>query len=145
MNTFKIFLICGIAVFILAPDVTAQTKQNIGINAPSEGHIISSAAIELRLTKEEPDQRGTNVENIYTITVDFADPDRNDGQSYWIHYSLDGQRIEIFKNQQLPFSLKRNFRGQLSGEHEIKIELEDPVADIVVASKTITVTVTHNQ
>jgi len=48
-----------------------------------------------------------------------------------ILYYLDGVIAAEFNEQSLPFSFKRNFKGNKNGAHNIKIEVLDAVGNLV--------------
>ena len=89
-----------------------------------------AVGMSVNLQKMEKDDRGTDVENIYTITVDYSGS-RAEGKTYNILYYLDGVYVEEFKGLMLPYSFTRNFKGQTDKAHEIRIDLEDKKLRIV--------------
>ena len=105
--------------------------------------LINSVAISVSTQRMKPDDRGTDVSNIYTISVDCKDK-RNNGTSFNIFYYLDGVYVEKFNGQMLSFSFTRNFKGQLDKSHEIRIDLEDKDQRIV-ARQVVLIDVKHNK
>ena len=99
-------------------------------------------AIQVELVQMPHDDAGTDVRNIYTISI------KNTGGElkapYAIVYILDGEPLEIFRNQPLPFSFKRNFKGQTPGRHEIKIIIEGQ-NELFLASQAVNVDVVKNK
>ncbi len=79
--------------------------------------------------------------NIFNFTVDYADSTAIDKtKKYSVRYFLDNRFDGEFKNQVIPFSFTRNFRGQAAGSHEVKIEVEDSGKN-VLASGVVSVKV----
>ncbi len=92
--------------------------------------------IKVQFVKEPVDEKGTDTTNIYTIQIYYADRKGVPAQPYTIIYFLDGRFEVDFKNQTLPFSFKRDFKGQSPGRHVIRIEIED-VSENNLASATL--------
>jgi len=92
--------------------------------------LVESVGLSVNVQKMEKDNRGTDVENIYTITVDYQGK-RAEGRTYNILYYLDGVYAGEFKGKMLPYSFTRNYKGQLDKAHEIRIDLEDSKLRIV--------------
>jgi hypothetical protein len=109
--------------------------------AQTEAPLAANIGLKLTLTKMKPDDKGTDVSNIYTIAVEYQNQEP-DGLPYNIIYYLDGNYVEEFRNQTLPFSFTRDFRGQLEKPCDIRIDLESPELKIV-GRQTATVTVDH--
>lgn len=97
--------------------------------------LIQSVAVEVSTDKMKEDNRGTDVRNIYTIVVERVDK-KAEGP-YNILYYLDGRYVEEFKSQTLPFSFTRNFKGQLDGAHEVRLDIEN--GDLKVVGRQVTV------
>lgn len=91
--------------------------------APAEAAV--TFPIKLQMIREPLDEKGTDTTNIYTIQVDYAGPKGVVPQPCTIIYFLDDRFEEEFKNQALPFFFRRDFKGQLPGQHVIRIEIED--------------------
>ena len=127
------FIFCSITSSF-AQDIQQSQKQDIVVKKP--------LSINLTLLKEPEDQRGTDVTNIYNIKVDYTSPESVQNQIYDAAYFVDGRLAEEFKSRSLPFTLKRNFKGLVSGTHEIKIEILDS-QEQVLAAKTVTLEVVH--
>lgn len=95
--------------------------------------------ISLTLQQMREDDRGTDVSNIYTISVDYTNQN-NEGGIFNLMYFEDGRYVQEFKGITLPFSFSRNYKGLTQGAHEVRIDLED--MDLrIVGRKTSTVTV----
>ena len=105
--------------------------------------IITPFPIRLDLINEPKDDKGTDVSNIYNLTVNFADAQYANDNLYTIMYFIDNRPLEEFKGQRLPFYLKRNYKGLEDGSHQIKIDVEDGKGN-VLASNTATVHVHHH-
>ena len=105
--------------------------------------IITPFPISLELINEAKDDKGTDVSNIYNLTVNFADPIYANDNLYTIMYFVDDRPLEEFKGQRLPYSLKRNYKGLEDGDHQVKIDVEDGKGN-VLATKTATVHVHHD-
>jgi hypothetical protein len=112
---------------------------SVVLTAASEP-VVRPVSIDVSLEKMRPDERGTDVRNIYTVTIDDTDTEEASDETYRIIYYLDDRFVEDFENQSLPFSFTRNFKGQKTGFHEIQIDLEDK-EEIIVARGTVTVRV----
>ena len=111
---------------------------NYGIFNTQSVDALNTFNITVKLTREP----ATDIErqDIFTITVDYAAPAATSGQTYNILYFLDDRFEEEFKAQSLPFSFKRNLRGQNTGTHTVRIDIEDN-QDHVLASSTVGVDV----
>ncbi len=127
MIKFTIFLLVAASLFF--PSLVLSETTIKQINQPS---------IIIELLKEPADDKGTDVTNVYEVKV--FDMTGQASQQYSVVYLFDGRVMEVFKNQNLPFSFKRNFKGQTRGSHEIKIIIEAP-GDFLVASQTMTMEV----
>jgi hypothetical protein len=103
----------------------------LGISFPLEAPAQSSPDININFVPEAPDDYGTDVRNIYRVDVVFADPDSATSDKFKILYYLDGVIAAEFKEQALPFSFKRNFKGKQNGTHNIKIEVLDAGGNLV--------------
>lgn len=102
----------------------------------SEAVYIESVKMDVASAKMSQDDKGTNVDNIYTFTVDYQGKQLK-ADVYNVLYYLDGNYVEEFKNQKLPFTIKRDFRGQLDGAHEIRFDLETSDLKIIGRQKTV--------
>lgn len=124
-------LISGFLLNLFSGVLLAQNQldNNVLLSVP--------ALLELKLTKGEPDNRGTNIKNVYEIEINSTNQAIKNMKGCVILYYLDGRFVEEFKSQGLPFSFKRNFSGQIIGVHEIKIQMEGANED-VLANGTIT-------
>ena len=112
-----------------------QTAVKIDEPAPKQPVlIITPFPIILNLDKESKDQRGTDVANIYNLTVNFADAQYANDNPYTIMYFVDDRPLEEFKGQRLPFVLKRNYKGLAEGDHQIKIDVEDGKGDVLATA-----------
>lgn len=112
------------------PSASPTTRDNIQFN------------ITLGLHQREADNKGTDVTNIYAITVALESPTaytKSYTNKYTIVYYVDGRMTEAMAGS-LPFSFERNYKGLLPGSHEIKVEVEDG-ADHVLARKNIQIDV----
>jgi len=127
------FIFCLIAFSYAQNAQEGQKKKSV---------VAKPFSIKLNLLKEPEDKRGTDVKNIYNIQIGFADKNLGADQKYDVAYFVDGRLVEELKNQSLPFSLKRNFKGFISGPHEVKIEILDG-AENVLSSAKITLEVVH--
>ena len=87
--------------------------------------------IKVELFRAQEDFKGTDSANIYTVEVGYANEGYVSDQLYMIVYFLDGHPVEGFDNKILPFSFRRNFRGQVEGIHEVKIELHDKDGNVL--------------
>jgi hypothetical protein len=105
--------------------------------------LIRSIPIKVTLHKMNADGRGTDVENIYTIVVEYTKKDNVQG-SYNILYYLDDVYTDEFKARSLPYSFARNFKGQDDRVHTIRIDLEDRDLKIV-GRQTATINVQHKK
>ena len=146
MKNFIIFLIINYVIcFGYLNIYVGQTTVQADEPTPKQpALIITPFPIALSLDKESKDQRGTDVTNIYNLTVNFADAKYSNDNVYTIMYFIDDRPLEEFKGQRLPFTLKRNYKGLAEGDHEIKIDVEDGKGN-VLATKTATVHVSHNK
>lgn len=107
----------------------------------TEAPLVRSVDIAVSTAKMKEDGRGTNVDNIYTFTVE--DPGKTAaGQTFNILYYLDDRYVEEFKSQTLPFSFTRNFKGQPDRAHDIRIDIEDQDLRIV-GRQTVKINVSH--
>lgn len=105
------FLILGAATFSWTQEVEKAPPVIIRQSFP----------LRVELTQWQPDEKGTDITNMYKINIS-AGPGADPSDVYTIAWYLDGRRVEIFKNKKLPFSLDQNFKGLPTGEHEIKVE-----------------------
>ena len=96
--------------------------------------------IKVDLAKIEKDDRGTDVRNMYTININFADKDFQTTETVNILCSIDGIADVEFKDKAVPFSFNRDFRGLTAGKHDLKIEIENKNKEIA-ASKTVSFSV----
>ncbi|HPB68779.1 MAG TPA: hypothetical protein PLT76_08035 [Candidatus Omnitrophota bacterium] len=103
----------------------------LGIFFPLEAPAQSSPDININFVQEAPDDYGTDVRNIYRVDVVFSDPGSAMSDKFKILYYLDGVIAAEFNEQSLPFSFKRNFKGNKNGAHNIKIEVLDAVGNLV--------------
>ncbi len=138
MTRILFLVICGL-IFVLN-GVRVQA-------AVPESNIIQEALqitpqIEIYLSQNGDDIKEPKRKNIFTIHVVYpSDYQGNTESRYRILFYLDG-RVDIkFENQGLPLTFAQNFRGQLPGRHEIRIDLEDLAGLNVLATKTIAVEV----
>lgn len=96
--------------------------------------------MSLTLTQMEPDFRGTDVRNIYTLGANVEDPNVTAGNTYDITMLIDGEWAENFDNQVIPFSVTRNFKAYVPGEHLISILVFDAKGS-ELANESISLTV----
>ncbi|HOY10344.1 MAG TPA: hypothetical protein PLB05_09770 [Candidatus Omnitrophota bacterium] len=101
------------------------------IFSPFEAPAQSSPDIDINFVQEAPDDYGTDVRNIYRVDVVFATPGSATSDKFTILYYLDGVIAAEFNEQSLPFSFKRNFKGNKNGAHDIKIEVLDASGNLV--------------
>lgn len=120
---------------IVSPSVWPQEvidSQNIFIQ--------QAIPLNIELIKEPPDDRGTDVRNIYTFNVNG--PQYALDIPFLIFVQVDNIVVKEFKNQKLPLSFKWNLKGLTTGQHTIKFLLEDKKGN-KFASQSITVEVVH--
>ncbi len=98
--------------------------------------------VTLNLVQEEPDKKGTDITNIYTVEIQADQPADVEGRTFEIVYFLDDIVIQRFDQQTLPFSFKRNYKGKKPGAHKIRVELLDENGN-KVAQKSVTVNVVY--
>lgn len=103
--------------------------------------LIETVAIEVKAEKMPPDERGTDVENIFNFQVAYADAVSRESV-YNVLFYLDGNYTAEFKNVKLPYHFSWNFKGQSDKLHEIRVDLEDAQLRIV-GRKTVDVNVRH--
>lgn len=109
--------------------------------AQSNPPLVKVTAIKVIAKKMAPDERGTDVENIYNFVVDYAGQPQTK-QSYNLLFYMDGKYVTEFKNVTLPYAFARNFKGQADKPYEIRVDLE--TADLKIAARqTITINVKH--
>lgn len=114
---------------------------SLGAGPTVEAVYVNSVPIEVTASQVPADDRGTEVDNMRTLVVDYAGTTRG-ADTYNILIFIDGQYTEEFKGQTLPHSFKRDFRGLTDGAHEVRIDLE--AADLsIVGRKTVVVNVAH--
>lgn len=134
MKRIKFLIFVWTALMTLPGFVFAQTIVQESIQP--------RAKIKVELIKGKRDDVGTDVSNIYTVLI------KNEGEAisapYAIVYFLDGKVTEVFRNQPLPFSFKRNFKGQAPGRHELKIVIEG-ANDMVIDSDSVNVDVVKSE
>lgn len=126
---FLSIFISGIILNFFSGNLLAQDQfnKNVILSVP--------ALLELKLIKGEPDNRGTDIKNVYAIEINPLDKALGNMKGGAILYYLDGHFVEKFSSQTLPFSFKRNFSGQTTGVHEIKIEIEGANEEILASGK----------
>lgn len=105
-----------------------------------QAKLIETKAVTLSASKMREDDRGTDVSNIYTIVVEPVDQESSG--PYNILYFLDGAYVEEFKDEMLPYSFSRNFKGQNDGQHEVRIDIESKDLRIVARQVTV-INVSH--
>lgn len=126
----KVILTVLFLSLIANPALAGQTVAGENVN-----NIIRPLSIQMNKQQEEPDKKGTDVTNIYTIEVSaLAGAESN--KEYLIVYYLDGRFEEDF-SATLPYSFKRNFKGHVAGQHEIKIDIEDGQNNILATQTMI--------
>ncbi len=123
---FSVFLLSVISFSPVWAQETARGK-NMIIQQPF--------SLKVELIKEPPDDKGTDVANVYTIRIQGVDSKAASQQAFTFLYYLDGRFAGKFSSQTLPFSFKRNFSGQTTGVHEIKIEIEGAGEEILASGK----------
>lgn len=95
--------------------------------------ILAAFPVNISLVNMPPDDRGTDVTNIYTIVVNFADPKYATNAAYKIVYFEDDRLAETFDSKTLPFSMMRNYKGFVPGDHTIKFHIMDGLGNILTA------------
>jgi len=107
---------------------------------PASADAAPSFKIQLALSRDHDDITVfPERKNIFTIHV-FTDPAIPSASAvYNILYYLDERYETEFKNERLPFSFKRNLRGQESGRHEIRVDMETLDGKTVLSTEKITV------
>jgi hypothetical protein len=114
-----ILMVCSIILFSFNGTVSsAQT-----ISTPQA--VAPLFSISIKLSGESGDKKGTDVLDVYNVRIDFANKQDINSNAYNIIYYLDDIFQDQFKNQTLPFVFKKNFKGQRTGKHVIRIVLED--------------------
>ena len=131
----KNFFVSAIIVGLMCCGVYAQEQSAV---------IWTPFPINIASTLEPKDDKGTDVTNIYTFNVNFADAKYANNNIYTIMYFEDGRPLEEFKGQRLPFVLKRNYKGLEAGDHKIRIDIEDGKGNVLATNLT-TVHVTHEK
>lgn len=135
MRTSSVGIVIAMIVLWAAGPTGAQLQQ-------PEAPYVQSVDMAVAVEKMAPDTRGTDVDNIYTFTLDYTDGiDRR--STYNLIFYLDGVYGAEYKGIQLPYQFSRDFKGQLDGSHEIRLDLEDATL-MIVGRKTVVVNVNHN-
>lgn len=136
MKQLNIFMAVVIILFVAAvcPSAYPLTQQ--------EAPFINNVSITLVLEKMKNDDRGTDVSNIYNITVDYTDKVKRQ-RAYNVMFYLDGVYTDEFKNQTLPFTFAKNFKGQMDAAHEIRVDLENRDDLTIVGRQTAAINVAH--
>jgi len=107
----KLVIFIGIGVLASAASSTAGSAE-----------VFKAAPPVLEVAKMAPDDRGTDVSNIYIFQVNRPGGDQQNG-TYIIFFYLDGQLYKRFYDQRLPFTFVQNFKGLNSGPHQLKAEV----------------------
>ena len=94
------------------------------------GQTVVSDTINVSIERYEDSTQAQ--QKIFMINVNSATLSSN--LSYTILFYLDNRYVQEFKNQVLPFYFKENFSGQLPGDHQIKIEVEDNNGHVLAAA-----------
>ena len=105
---------------------------------------VASAPVEVELTKNFAlaDNKGTNVSQVYVFTAQNTRQNAKPDQQYIVIFYLDGEILEGFRDQTLPVSIKKNFKGLRTGKHEIRVDVEDNSNNgAVLSSQTTTINI----
>lgn len=98
--------------------------------------------LDIEAVKLKPDDKGTNINNAYKFTLDLKVPDKTKVGPHHIAYFINGEGMELFYSETLPFTITRDFRGMEAGNYTIKIGIEDDDGKLVVSQST-SITVSH--
>ncbi len=100
-------------------------------------------ALKLDMSNAPADSVGTDVSHIYIFTArnagaDAEEDENGNSQSYIVIFYLDDIFLEGFRDQTLPVSIKKNFQGLTTGQHRIRVDIEDnDNSGKVVATQTV--------
>jgi len=115
-------LVLGTLLGILLGSVPGMCADDAETQDPEV--LLPPDPFSITMSKMTPDDRGTDVTDIYTFEVAAATEDVPI-TGYMIVYHLDGRPVKDFPDSRLPFSFSRNLKGVTPGAHEIVVELED--------------------
>lgn len=133
------FIMMLIVIFSMMGVVLAQQVLEV---QKEDTKIYANFPINISINQMQPDGVGTDVENIYTIKVDYQSDKFRNKNTYTIMSYLDSVPVDGFKSQNLPFEFTRNYKAHADGPHEIKINVEDGHGH-VLATSSLTITVKH--
>lgn len=137
LRILLIFLfVFSVESFSFAQTVIKQVDRNL------KPPVSKPVSFQFVLMKEKEDKKGTDVRNIYNITVESKDGSSKAGQPYRVLFFVDDRLEENFGKKPLPFSFKKNFKGFKTGGHTLQIKLEDD-NDNVVMSENVVLDVIH--
>ena len=114
--------------------------EGISLTQAEEGSLYAVFNITINLFREPATE--AEQKNIFTITVAYpGSPSQaitiQSQSAHNVLYFLDDRFEAEFKAVTLPFSFKRNFRGQSPGVHTVRIDIEDG-NDNVLATSMVT-------
>ena len=132
-------------IFICAITLSGTSLMSLAQNEPGGGTVIQSPfPITVNLTRVPEDDRGTKVENMYDIQIDFAGGQYATDNDFNVLFSIDERLAHEIKKTKLPAGFKWDFRGLTGGAHNLKIEIES--LDLkILATESAVVHVTHQQ
>ncbi len=120
-----------ISISLVITDSQAKEKDR-SIQAKEKSSRADLRGVRLNIDKMKRDELGTDVQNIFVITVD---PIGSSQSTYTVIYYLDDLFVEEFKGRTLPFTFRRNLKGVTRGAHTIKVEIENDNNDIVATQE----------
>ncbi|MBZ0165888.1 MAG: hypothetical protein K8I00_03705 [Candidatus Omnitrophica bacterium] len=97
---------------------------------------LRSQDIRVNTKKRPVDNKGTNVRNVHTITVDMQENLLSPDESYNLVYFFNGKPVWQFSNVRLPYTFTRDYRGQRPGTHTIKIDIEDDEGNVLATQSS---------
>lgn len=130
-------MLSGSGTFSLSWGQEVSKNNNIVIQQPF--------ALKMDLIKEPPDDKGTDVSNIYSIVVAGLE-EKVSSSVYTIRWFLDDRYAGKFSGEKFPFSFKQNFKGLPGGRHQIRVEIYQGENDEdILAQASTEVSVIHEK
>ena len=102
-----------ISLFVFLLNVTAAQAADTAVLLP--------LSIQIQATRDIAAE--SSDKNIFTVKVDTKAAASSELRD--ILFYVDGRFEAEFKDQALPFSFKRNLRGQAVGRHEFRVDIVD--------------------
>lgn len=129
-----------LGTILLTTLASISQAQTLPTHTPKTIKSTSTLKINIEVAKRAPDEKGTDVTNIYNFTLTDASGVTNTA-SYVLVMSIDGEEKEQINSITFPYFIERNFKGLEAGTHQITMNIEEVGTFDLLAQESVTINV----